>query len=139
MNTENTAVPELNGDKHEVPDTAQAVEVEETHEEDTFPREYVEKLRKEAGDYRARAKDRDELARRLHRELVAKLDRLEDPEDLDFNEEHLTRPEALKSAVDALLEAKPHLASRRPRGNIGQGTTSTNQNVDLAAILRSRA
>lgn len=138
MNTENTAVPEFNENENTATDTTKT-ETESIHEEDTFPREYVEKLRKEAGDYRARAKDRDELARRLHRELVAKLDRLEDPEDLDFNEEHLTSPEALKSAVDALLEAKPHLASRRPRGNIGQGTTSTNQNVDLAAILRSRA
>lgn len=117
----------------------EAVEVEDTHEEDTFPREYVEKLRKEAGDHRARAKDRDELARRLHRELVAKLDRLQDPEDLDFDEEHLSDPEALKSAVDALLEAKPHLASRRPRGNIGQGVNSTATTVDLAALLRSRA
>ena len=138
MNKENTAVPEFDEDENTSSDTTKT-ETESIHEEDTFPREYVEKLRKEAGDHRARAKDRDELARRLHRELVAKLDRLQDPEDLDFNEEHLTDPEALKSAVDALLEAKPHLASRRPRGNIGQGVNSTATTVDLAALLRSRA
>ena len=34
---------------------------------DVFPRDYVEKLRKAAGDARVKAKDRDDLAHRLAR------------------------------------------------------------------------
>jgi hypothetical protein len=30
-------------------------------------------------------------------------------------------PEALAAAIDELLERKPHLASRKPVGDIGQG------------------
>lgn len=52
---------------------------------DTFPRDYVEKLRKEAADARVKAKDRDDLAHRLHATLVASAGRLADPSDLPFD------------------------------------------------------
>jgi hypothetical protein len=49
--------------------------------------------------------------------------RLADPSDLDYDEAHLTDPDALNAAIDALLRAKPHMASRIPvpGTNIGQG------------------
>lgn len=115
-------------------------EPEEDQGDDTFPRSYVERLRDENAKYRQRAQRSDELAERLHRELVARTGRLADPADLPFDEAHLDDPEALAEAVEELLAAKPHLASRRPTGSVGQGVLSgTPTTVDLAGILRSRA
>lgn len=117
---------------HATEDTAEA-------EADTFSRDYVEKLRQENGKYRQRAQRADELAHRLHTALVTATGRLADPTDLEFSEEHLEDPEALEAAVEALLTLKPHLAARRPRGDVGQGATSSGATVDLAGLLRSRA
>ena len=108
-------------------------------EAETFPREYVEKLRKEAADARVKAKRADDLAVRLHTALVAATGRLADPSDLPFDEAHLEDADALSAAVDALVAVKPHLASRRPFGAIGQGATPTPAGVDLAGILRAGA
>ncbi len=88
---------------------------------DTFPREVVEKLRQENGRYRQRAAHADTLAQRLHTELVRATGKLADPTDLPFDEGHIDDPEALAAAVDDLLDRKPHLASRKPSGDIGQG------------------
>lgn len=107
--------------------------------EDTFPRAYVDKLRKEAADARVKAKDRDEIAARLHTSLVAASGRLADPSDLPFDEAHLSDPDALTAALDELLARKPHLASRRPVGDIGQGVSAVTSSVDLAGILRHNA
>ena len=107
--------------------------------DETFPREYVEKLRKEAADARVKAKRADDLAARLHTALVAATGRLADPSDLPFDEAHLEDADALSAAVDALVSVKPHLASRRPFGAIGQGATATPAGVDLAGILRAGA
>ncbi|WP_216343087.1 hypothetical protein [Dermacoccus nishinomiyaensis] len=106
---------------------------------ETFPREYVEKLRKEAADARVKAKRADDLAARLHTALVAATGRLADPSDLPFDDAHLEDADALNAAVDALLARKPHLASRRPVGSIGQGATAPADSVSLAGILRHNA
>jgi len=106
--------------------------------EETFPREYVEKLRDENAKYRQRAQRADDLAHRLHTELVRATGRLADPTDLEFDEGHLEDPDALTAAVEDLLARKPHLASRTPRGDVGQGHTGT-ETVDLAGILRAAA
>lgn len=123
----------------EAPEAAQDTP-DAQEEQETFPREYVEKLRQENGKHRQRAQQADDLANRLHVQLVKETGRLADPEDLDFSDEHLDDPDALNAAIEELISRKPHLASRRPRGNIGQGQTSNSGgNVDLAAIMRSRA
>lgn len=88
---------------------------------ETFPRSVVEKLRQENGKYRQRAGQADAYAARLHTELVRATGRLADPADLEFDAAHLDDAEALTEAIDALLTDKPHLASRTPRGDIGQG------------------
>lgn len=111
-----------------------------TGDPETFPREYVEKLRKENGDNRVRAKKADDYAQRLHTALVAGTGRLADPADLPFDEAHIEDPAALTAAVDELLNSKPHLASRKPTGDIGQGHVSEAAGtVNLAGILRSNA
>ncbi len=77
---------------------------------------------------------------RLHTELVRATGRLADSTDLEFAEKHLDDPDALAAAVDDLLTRKPHLASRRPVGEIGQGASPpAASRVDLAALLRQRA
>lgn len=108
-------------------------------EPDTFPRSYVEELRRENGKHRQRAQQGDLYAQRLHTELVRATGRLADPTDLPFDAEHLDDPDKLSTAVDDLLARKPHLASRRPMGEIGQGATGSAGNVDLAALLRQGA
>ena len=121
-------------------DTAPEIEetVETVEEPDTFPRDYVEKLRDENARYRQRAGKADDLARRVHRLQVAATGLLADPDDLEFNEDHLDDEEALTAAIEDLLARKPHLAARRPRGDVGQGITDTGP-VDLAAVLRRAA
>ena len=108
-------------------------------EPDTFPRSVVEELRRENARYRTRAGQADDMSQRLHLELVRATNRLADPSDLPFDENHLEDVSILDAAIDQLLAAKPHLASRRPTGDIGQGATSQTDTVDLAGILRSRA
>lgn len=125
----------------DVQETQETVEneVEETSVNDeTFPREYVDKLRAENAENRVKAKRADDLAHRLHTALVTATGRLQDPSDLPFDESHLESDEALAEAIDALLDSKPHLATRKPAGDIGQGHYSENRDpVNLAAMLRS--
>lgn len=106
---------------------------------ETFPREYVERLRAENAEHRTKAKRADEMSRRLHLELVRATGRLADPDDLAFDEAHLEDVDVLDAAIDALIARKPHLASRRPRGDVGQGATAEAASVDLAGMLRARA
>ena len=108
-------------------------------EPETFPRKVVEDLRRENAKYRDRAKRADDLGERLQTQLVAATGRLADPTDLQYDEAHLDDEDALSAAVDELLSRKPHLASRRPSGDVGQGATGSGDTVDLAGILRSRA
>ncbi|ODQ85323.1 hypothetical protein [Mycolicibacterium holsaticum] len=122
----------------ETVDTPDEPDTEET-EPDTFTREYVESLRQENGKYRQRAQRADELAQRLHTELVRATGKLADPTDLPFDEDHLADAAKMAAAIDDLLTRKPHLAARRPIGEIGQGATASGTNVDLAAILRGKA
>ncbi|GAA3044107.1 hypothetical protein GCM10010528_24400 [Gordonia defluvii] len=103
-------------------------------DDDTFSREYVEKLRQENGKYRQRAQKADDLAHRLHRALVAADGRLQDPSDLDFDDNHLDGNH-LTEAIGDLLQRKPHLAARRISGDIGQGAVSTPAEVNLMGLL----
>lgn len=133
--------PETTESTTTTPEAPEAPEgrTEPQEDEDTFPRDYVEKLRDENAKYRQRASRADDLARRLHTALVTATGKLQDPGDLPFDEDHLDDPEALAAAVDDLLARKPHLASRKPVGNIGQGVSAPSGTVDLAGLLRARA
>lgn len=117
-----------------------AVEVEETEDEpDTFPRSVVEKLRKENAGYREKARRAEDYAKELFYARVAATGRLADADDLPFDEALLEDHDALTAAVEELVARKPHLTSRKPRGDVGQGVGSTSSTVDLAGLLRSRA
>lgn len=105
-------------------------------EGDTFPREYVEDLRKESAGYRTQLRTVQE---QLHRALVEKSGALADPADLEFDAAHLDDPEALQAAIDAVIEAKPHLKARKFVGDVGQGgRTSAPAEVNLLGMLQGR-
>lgn len=109
-------------------------------EPETFPRSYVERLRDESAKYRQRAQRADDLAAALWAARVAATGRLADPTDLAMPEDaDPLDADAVDAAVDDLLTRKPHLASRRPRGDVGQGQGGASTSVDLAGLLRSRA
>lgn len=132
-------VEDMQNQVEETEETTENEPAETTENEDVFPREYVEKLRNENAKYRQRAQRADDLAQRLHEALVSATGRLQEPTDLPFDEQHLDDPEALTAAIDELLQKRPHLASRRPVGDIGQGAAGEPGTVDLAGILRARA
>lgn len=104
---------------------------------DTFPREYVERLRRENQTYRDRARAAESTAWRALVEstgLVVNADEVPRPDgaalDLDG---------ALAAAREAIA-ARPYIAARRARGNIGQheGPGSTTA-VSLSSLLRAGA
>jgi len=118
---------------------------------DTFPRDYVEKLRAEAAKHRTAAKEvqtkLDELTgtvtgyqEELFRSRVAAAGKLADPTDLPFDAALLESPEALAGAIDGLLATKPHLATRRVSEDIGQGAGgAATEAFSLAGMLHSNA
>ncbi|MFB1297335.1 hypothetical protein ACAG24_017635 [Mycobacterium sp. pW049] len=101
----------------------------EADDAETFPREYVEKLRKESKGYRERAKtaeaNLDATLRELFRFKVERNGKLADPEDLKYDAELLADDDALDAAVDDLLAKHPHYAKRKVGGTVGQGVTGT--------------
>lgn len=92
---------------------------------DTFPREYVERLRGEAADQRTKAKAAEDRAEALARELfaarVAATGKLANPAELEYNADILDDPEAIDAAIEAAIAERSYIASRRPSGNVGQG------------------
>lgn len=121
-------------------DDADSVSDEKDSGTDTFGRTYVERLRRESATYRERAQRADDLAKRLHTALVTATGKLADASDLPFDAAHLDDADALTAAIDDLLAGKPHLASRRPFGDVGQGNRgNTSVPVNLADMLRARA
>lgn len=142
LTAEAAETPAEDEDAPESPEDTEAPEdgAEPLPEGDTFPRAYVEKLRRESAEYRVKAQRVDEIGARLHEALVAADGRLASPSDLPYDAALLDDPAALEKAIADLLAAKPHLASRKPRGNIGMGAKkSTDEGASLGSILRARA
>lgn len=134
---EGTEAPQQPQEPQESPQDGQEDDPEDDPE--IFPREYVVQLRQQAADARVRARQADALSERLHVELVRATGRLADPTDLAYEAGHLEDVDVLDAAIDELLARKPHLASRRPAGDVGQGATAPEASVDLAGLLRAGA
>ncbi|CAN5134121.1 hypothetical protein BH11ACT7_BH11ACT7_20560 [soil metagenome] len=140
ITTETTTVDTTEVLEEPQSDVVEPTTTETEDEPETFPRSYVEELRQESGRYRQRAQQGDVYGQRLHTELVRATGRLADPTDLPFDAGHLHDGDSMSLAIDELLTRKPHLASRRPVGDIGQGASSSStESVDLAELLRQRA
>lgn len=113
-------------------------------EPETFTREYVQRLRDEAAGHRVKAKRADSLAARLVTAQAALTGKLADPTDLPFTEDlldddGLVDDAKVKDAVDDLIQRKPHLASRRPTGDVGQGARPEVDTFSLGDLLRRGA
>lgn len=120
----------------EVSDTASPTpDEQDVQSEETFDRAYVEDLRKESAGYRTQLRTVQE---QLHRLQVEQTGKLADPADLAFDPVHLDDPDALTAAIDALLEAKPHLKRRAlPVGAAAQGPkNSVTGDVNLVDLMR---
>lgn len=112
---------------------------------EVLPAAYVKELREEAAQYRVAAKKSEELTTRLVVALGAQTGRLADASDLPVTDDLLDDDgmpdvEKVSAAVDDLLTRKPHLASTRVGGDIGQGVRGgVEPMVSLADLLRSGA
>lgn len=112
---------------------------------ETFPREYVEKLRQENADQRLKAKRSDELEQALRTAVIASATSkiLVDPQDLPWTDEladenGFPNPEEIRKAASALVVERPHLG--RIQGSAGQGFRGeSSDSVDLAGLLRMSA
>jgi len=117
--------------------------VEPPADADTFPRDYVERLREESAGHRVAAKEAREalepLQQRLFTALVQQSGRLADPTDLPFDATLLEDEGRLTAAIDALVARKPHLASRRVSGDVGQGAGTPTDSFSLAGLLSQGA
>lgn len=77
--------------------------------------------------------------------VAAQTGRLADPTDLPvtddlLDEDGMPDPAKVDEAVSRLIEAKPHLASTKPRGDVGQGARSDVADLPgLGSLLRSAA
>lgn len=107
----------------------------------TFNYDYVKGLREEAKSWRLKAARADELEARLHSELTKADGRLADWQDLPFDPEHLADPQKHADAINELLKAKPHYATRKPApgSTIHQGPVGAPvaPKPDLIAGLRA--
>lgn len=114
-------------------------------EQDTFPREYVERLRQEAAEHRTKAKRAEDAEDRLRALAIAEAARgvLTDPSDLPWSDDLADSDgwpdsEKIRAAADELVTRKPYLA--RPAGDVGQGRhSSADDAVSLAALLKAGA
>jgi hypothetical protein len=116
----------------------------QAEQSETFDRPYVERLRTEAAEGRVKGKRADALAAALVSAYAAQSGRLADPSDLAFSDDlldddGLVDTAKVEAAVEALLVAKPHLASRTPLGDVGQGARPESDEVSLAGLLRAGA
>ena len=119
---------------------------DEDEDGDSFPRSYVKRLRERSAGYRARAKTAEgrvtELERALFTERVRALDVLADPADLPYDGDLLEDPDAMRSAVDALVRERPHYRRRGtadPSSTGSRHRSSPSDTVSLSAIMRGHA
>ena len=127
------------GDATEKPDeTVSEADPNETDEGDTFPRDYVEKLRRENAKYRERAQESEKIAQRLQTALVSLDGRLADPEDLPFDWAYIEDPETLAEAISDLVARKPGLRAQQLAGDAGQGKRGSEKKpaADLISLIR---
>lgn len=139
---QNAEIPHFdNGEESEKPETvSEDLDPNETPSDDdqVFDKKYVTKLRKESAAYREKAKRSDELEKQLHTALVKLDGRLADPEDLEFDAEHLENHDKLADAIADLISRKPGLKKQQLSGDVGAGKRGTEKKppADLLSIIK---
>lgn len=111
---------------------------EDSAASETFDTAYVTKLREESAAYREKAKRSEDLEKQLHTALVRLDGRLADPEDLEFNAEHLENRDKLADAIADLISRKPGLKKQQLSGDVGAGKRGTEKKptTDLLSIIK---
>lgn len=131
--TAGVATPE-NADDAPEADTADAPTIDALQADNDKLTAEIAKLKDENARRRIEAQNADDLRRQLHRAWVEMDARLADPDDLSFD---ATRDrDDIATAITELLDQRPHLKSRRPQGDIGQGHRGTGQPASLLSILK---
>lgn len=132
----------------ETPPAEEVEEVEEGEEGEelrqSFDRDYVERLRGKSAGYRLRMKEAESkvenLQRALFTERLQRLDTVVDTDAVPYDPDLLDDSDALREAVEELLEAKPYLRKRRAGGDIGQHSNHEHGNgFSLLDALREGA
>lgn len=114
-------------------------------DDDTFPRSYVQRLRKRSNGYRLQLREResevDKLQRQLFAERLQRLDLVVDHDAVPYDPALLDDDDALQEHVEGLLAAKPYLRKRKVSGNIGQHSSNGvgGSSVSLMDKLRHNA
>lgn len=113
----------------------------EAGENDTFPRSYVEELRRENASYRDKARAAqsqiDELSRELFTAKVQATGKVENPTEIPYNADILNDPDALSEAIDAAVSERPYIKRRTITGDAGQGQRSKpTAPQDFSALFR---
>jgi hypothetical protein len=108
---------------------------EENHETETdgdtivYAKSDLAKLRRSQDAYRQRAKTAEgrvaDLVQQRHEALVRLDGRLQDSTDLPFDPDAVLEPDQITETITEMITAKPHLKSRKPTGDIGQGVRGT--------------
>lgn len=117
---------------------------EATSEPDTYSADYVRELRAENAERRLKAKRVDDANSRLARAYAQQDGRLIESSELAYGEhllddDGLVDPAKVTAAIDALLQAKPYLASQRPLQPIAQGVREdVPDQPGLFSLLRER-
>lgn len=135
-------------DQHDgarVDDDADELEVDPDDDDDDrgdgdeLPGGELSRARRQAARYRRQVREletrADDLEGSLWRARLELDGRLADPDDLPLDRELVDDPDGIREAVDALLERKPHLRSRRIRERAGQGEGTPAATVSLAELL----
>lgn len=111
----------------------------------TFTAEYVKELRDEAAAHRVKSKRVDDANVRLATSYASATGRLVDVDAFTFTddmlgEDGLVDEAKVRTAVDALIEAKPYLARRTPITPIAQGVQpEAPETPGLFALIRARS
>lgn len=144
LETDQSPSNDVEGDSGPETSTEEESPVDEaTEQPETFPKAYVEQLRREAAEHRNKAKKTDLLSQRLVTAIVAKIGTLHDATDLPFAEsllddDGMLDEQKINEAVRELAITKPHLVRIRPSGDVGQGSSSTQPSTTLLDVIQGR-
>ena len=114
-------------------------------DDDTFPRSYVQRLRRRSNGYRLQLREResdvDRLQRQLFAERLQRLDLVVDHDAVPYDPALLDDDDALQEHIEGLLADKPYLRKRKVSGNIGQHSSNGvgGSSVSLMDKLRHNA
>lgn len=140
--TEGTEPETVESEQVQADETPAQEDAPETEAVQTFDADYVKALRAEAAEYRVKAKRADALAKQALNAMATADGRLIDPTDLAYTDDMTGKDgtldaEAVRNAIDSLIETKPHLARRRPTAPVAQGARTSKPEPNLLQLIQA--